>query len=270
MIPLWIKKIKGPEPETFIMLKVEATQDGRGPWFVAFDREHRDLIFNRLAQSGHTMSPQAIFNELKAFLDRTHRNLDLQPKDICIYKLADYIGFLRGYWPDPYRAEVRFYNSEPWGMRLLVPQKDRNILLNVNQQRFIYNETKKGRTARQISSDLDALHKREGIPYTPLEVYTVGRLRYQISGRYQEKPEAAFASWAKVQTPYAPDETPTVRDESLLPQKPLPQEPEVPVLSAAAPPARPRRSSPRLSACEYRDNRAQYRSSYQGRGQGGS
>ena len=270
MIPLVTKKIKGSEPETFIILNISATPDGRGPWTVAFDRKQRDTIFRKLTQPGPTMSPQAIFTELKAFLDRTHQDLDLQPNDICIYTLADYIGFVRGHWPNPYRAEVRFYNSEPLGMRILVPQGDRNILVNVNQQRFIYNEMKNGRTARQISSDLDALHKREGIPYTPLEPRTVGRLCYQISGRYQEKPQADFASWVKVQMPYGLNESPTVREESPLPQGPLSQEPEPRVYAAALSSARLRRSSPRLYACEYGDTRVQSRSAYRGRGQPGS
>ena len=224
MIPLWTELIEGSKPETFVILEVTRTRGDRiVPLFVYLCRDHQDSILRKLTQLDLNISPQAIFDELKAYSNHMHRGIDLQPQDLHVRTLADYIGFLRGFWPNPYEQPVKFLINEYWGVRILVPQQDSEVIVNANEQRFIYHASKRGERARKISGDLVYMHKKEKSHQTRLEKGTVRRLRYIINGRCREHPSNEDNHWMKVVTPYPvePDEGLTVCDESVLPQLPV-------------------------------------------------
>lgn len=189
-----------------------------------FGHEAQDWLFNMLRQPDSTSTPKQVFDEAKTVLERGNPRLDLRPDDLDVCTLADYIGFRQGLWANPYVQSVEYVFDPQYGFGILVPQGTAmsytNVTVGINELRFIYIESKRGRTAREINEDLDFLHRRDFPHHTLLELNTVRRLRSIMRERIQEYPEEERPSWEKIATPYAENEMILVCDHILLPYKP--------------------------------------------------
>ena len=186
--------------------------------------KYQEFIFGHLTGPDFTRTPQAIFCEMRTILDKQHPDQKLQPLDINICAVADYIGLMRGKWPDPYEQPLEIRKDPVFpdsGIIIQVPQSDSEyVTVNTNEQRIIYDSAKRGVSAGQTRCNLILYHKLEGLISTPLERSTILRLRYYINGRSREHPPAEIHHWAKVTRPYASGEKCTVCPESPLLQTP--------------------------------------------------
>ena len=182
----------------------------KGIYYFYLIPEHQDLIFDKLRQLNSKSTPQEVFDEISGILNPQQPGFDLQRNEMDICMVADYIGFLRGLWPDPQKQRVGYSSHGFWGLTIGIPQGNTNVYINLNEQRFIRNETERGRTEQNISDDLDDLHKKENSAQTKLDEDTIRRLRFLIADRIQEHPAHETADLVKVNTPYAQSEEKTV------------------------------------------------------------
>ena len=216
-----------------ICLTVGHEASSRGGILLYLDRELQNSVFQRLTQTNPIIPASWIAYELKKRLEQNNPGLKLRLKDFNIHKIADFIGFRKGHWPNPYEWPIWFEDRGEKGFLLHAPQSKSEAVIDLNGQQYIYNAIKCGIPSGATSDALMSLNDNGALAYPPLEKATVHRLRYTIKHRSENHPPWEKYHWQEVTKPFKSSKIHKVPSK-----RSQPQEPQNPAPPRAAPPLR--------------------------------
>ena len=192
-----------------IIVQLEDRIAGTPRW-LKIDPEEQGLTFGRLRVQYPPSTLKQVFLLLKPVLEQKAldegRPIQIDEAEIDLSLLADYIGFLRGYWEDPYVKKVSFENTPTDGVILKLPQSGSEESLNYVVQRFIHNKSRQGLSPAIISTELVSMHAKANLNHTALNAKSILRLRCLIFEKVQQHPADEGNHWNNVGQQYGRNE----------------------------------------------------------------
>ena len=184
-----------------------------------FPPELREIILNELRPLNGVpqTTPDEMFWNAKRILEAQYPGGTFNREDLDIILVADFIGYMGGFWPDPQKRKVEFYNQGLDGVIVRVPQGDEDLDFNTNMLRFIRNDQRKGKSLQQTVDVLESLHTRQGKRFVKPAIWTIHRLRFIIRERRLARVPQEKSHWDKVEESYdeAAGDEPSVLNQKL-------------------------------------------------------
>ena len=222
-----------------------------GDQWLYLDPDVQDMIWFELKTQNPPISRELVFDHVKEKVDPKYR-IELSRDDLDLDRIVHFIGYLRGYWENPYirpaegpRVEI-FRSSSYYGIQVIVHQNsdgragpDGAACFNPNEQRFAYDMWRNGSTDLQISRRLLALNRSARQFTDRIMTKSVRLLLEFIHVQVQNPPPDQIDHWRRVSSLYDIErgDMPTVLHQQY--NLPRPQPAPAPAPALASEPARP-------------------------------
>ena len=151
---------------------------------------------------------ETVFSVLKAKFETDNPDLNLQPRDLDVMAIANYIEHrLRlGEADNQFEYGVQWRVDATYGVCIIIQQNSGPACVNTNEQRYIHQSNL---SDQEMCDSLAYMHIGH-FRLSKIEVDTVRRLREIIRKNIQRHPRDQIDHWLKVSTAYLKGEIVTI------------------------------------------------------------